>query len=219
MPPYDGIAYHYNYNNLLPGGNPYRPLQLSATPAYSGGPMIGTGCKASQEFQVSFFSPEEGSHMENSNVYKKKAEQKLGWRSNMEVIRRMLLKQFKEAGHFAISLLMTLEENHTAYCNICQRSHIGISVWVDVMHDVARGAYDIGLTEPGLSVIVNAILTNRGKETEAEYRREVGETKNFYLHEEGNREIKEIVTKIEGTTLCAKGVKNNELAKKCVSNL
>ncbi|GKB13699.1 RanBP2-type zinc finger protein, partial [Tanacetum coccineum] len=43
MPPYDGTAYHYNYNNLLPGGNPYRPLQLSATPAYSGGLMIGTG--------------------------------------------------------------------------------------------------------------------------------------------------------------------------------
>nr|GEW70159.1 RanBP2-type zinc finger protein At1g67325-like [Tanacetum cinerariifolium] len=43
MPPYDGSAYHYNYNNRLPGGNPYRPLQLSATPAYSGGPMIGTG--------------------------------------------------------------------------------------------------------------------------------------------------------------------------------
>ena len=43
MPPYDGSAYRYNYNSRLPGGNPYRPLQLSATPAYSGGPMIGTG--------------------------------------------------------------------------------------------------------------------------------------------------------------------------------
>lgn len=28
MPPYDGSAYHYNYNSRLPGGNPYRPLQL-----------------------------------------------------------------------------------------------------------------------------------------------------------------------------------------------
>lgn len=43
MPPYDGSAYHYNYNSHLPGWNPYRPLQLSATPAYSGVPMIGTG--------------------------------------------------------------------------------------------------------------------------------------------------------------------------------
>ncbi|GJV20845.1 hypothetical protein Tco_1369865 [Tanacetum coccineum] len=47
MPPYDGTSYHYNYNNLLPRGNPYRPLQLSATPAYSGGPMIGTALNLS----------------------------------------------------------------------------------------------------------------------------------------------------------------------------
>lgn len=48
MPPYDvplpgGSAYHYNYGNRLPGGNPYRPLHLSGTPPYSGGPMIGNG--------------------------------------------------------------------------------------------------------------------------------------------------------------------------------
>ena len=43
MPPFDGSAYRYNYNSRLPGGNRDRPLQLSATPAYSGQPMIGTG--------------------------------------------------------------------------------------------------------------------------------------------------------------------------------
>ncbi|PWA80123.1 Zinc finger, RanBP2-type [Artemisia annua] len=42
MPPYDGSAYYYNYNSRLPGGSPYRPLQLCHT-AYSGGPMIETG--------------------------------------------------------------------------------------------------------------------------------------------------------------------------------
>ncbi|PWA58815.1 Zinc finger, RanBP2-type [Artemisia annua] len=31
-----------NYNSRLPVGNPYRPLQLSATPSIAGGPMIGT---------------------------------------------------------------------------------------------------------------------------------------------------------------------------------
>lgn len=46
MPPYDvppssGSAYNYNYNNRVPGGNPYRPLHLAGTPPYSGGPIIG----------------------------------------------------------------------------------------------------------------------------------------------------------------------------------
>ncbi|KAI3744709.1 hypothetical protein L1987_57800 [Smallanthus sonchifolius] len=48
MPPYDvplsgGSAYPYNYNNRLAGGSPYQPLQLSGTPPYSGGPIIGNG--------------------------------------------------------------------------------------------------------------------------------------------------------------------------------
>ncbi|KAI7741708.1 hypothetical protein M8C21_026508, partial [Ambrosia artemisiifolia] len=42
MPSYDaplsgGSAYNYIYNNRLAGGSPYRPLQLSGTPPYSGG--------------------------------------------------------------------------------------------------------------------------------------------------------------------------------------
>ena len=38
IPPYDGSAYRYNYNSRLPGGNPYRPLQLTATLLIQVGP-------------------------------------------------------------------------------------------------------------------------------------------------------------------------------------
>lgn len=42
LPPYDvGSAYHYNYGNRVSGGSPYRPIQFSAPPPYSGGSMIG----------------------------------------------------------------------------------------------------------------------------------------------------------------------------------
>ncbi|KAI3515958.1 hypothetical protein L1887_14865 [Cichorium endivia] len=43
MPPYDvpSAAYHYNYGSRISGGSPYRPLQLSGPPPYSGGSMIG----------------------------------------------------------------------------------------------------------------------------------------------------------------------------------
>ncbi|XP_076959311.1 ranBP2-type zinc finger protein At1g67325-like [Bidens hawaiensis] len=42
MPPYEaplsgGSTYPYIYNNRLAAGNPYRPLQISGTPPYSGG--------------------------------------------------------------------------------------------------------------------------------------------------------------------------------------
>ncbi|KAF9688966.1 hypothetical protein SADUNF_Sadunf01G0042900 [Salix dunnii] len=48
IPPYDvpftgGSAYHYNYDNRLSGGSPYRPFHISGPPPYSGGSMMGNG--------------------------------------------------------------------------------------------------------------------------------------------------------------------------------
>ncbi|KAJ0865609.1 putative Zinc finger, RanBP2-type [Helianthus annuus] len=42
VPPYDvGSAYRYNYGTHVSGGSPYRPLQIPASPPYSGGSLIG----------------------------------------------------------------------------------------------------------------------------------------------------------------------------------
>ncbi|XP_055959592.1 ranBP2-type zinc finger protein At1g67325-like [Mercurialis annua] len=38
-----GSAYHYNYNNRLSAGSPYRPLHISVPPPYAGGSMLRNG--------------------------------------------------------------------------------------------------------------------------------------------------------------------------------
>ncbi|CAN0896123.1 RanBP2-type zinc finger protein At1g67325 [Linum grandiflorum] len=48
LPPYEapfpgGSTYPYNYGSRINGGSPYRPLQISTPPPYSGGSMVGNG--------------------------------------------------------------------------------------------------------------------------------------------------------------------------------
>lgn len=48
MPPFDApfsgsSNYHYNYENRMSGGSPFRQLQLSGPTPYSSGAMVGNG--------------------------------------------------------------------------------------------------------------------------------------------------------------------------------